>query len=154
MVIIRFIEEIERKKTEAFMKAFKEINERLERYFSRLTDGGRAVLRLENPENPFAGGVDMTVEFKGKPPILISGASSGERSVATVAFLLALQEFTPASFYIFDEIDAHLDPFYVEKLGGDDQQGRQGLRGLHAERNIPRDLNEIQGSLINPARKS
>jgi len=117
MAIIKFIEEIERKKTEAFMKAFKEINERLERYFSRLTDGGRAVLRLENPENPFAGGVDMTVEFKGKPPILISGASSGERSVATVAFLLALQEFTPASFYIFDEIDAHLDPFYVEKLG-------------------------------------
>ena len=115
--IINFIEEIERKKTEAFMRAFREINERLERYFSRLTDGGKATLRLENPENPFAGGVDMTVEFRGKPQILISGASSGERSVATVAFLLALQEFTPASFYIFDEIDAHLDPFYVEKLG-------------------------------------
>jgi chromosome segregation protein len=28
-----------------------------------------------------------------------------------------MQEFTPASFYLFDEIDAHLDAFHVEKLG-------------------------------------
>jgi len=27
-----------------------------------------------------------------------------------------LQEFSPASFYIFDEIDAHLDAFHVERL--------------------------------------
>ncbi|MEM2111875.1 MAG: AAA family ATPase, partial [Candidatus Bathyarchaeia archaeon] len=65
----------------------------------------------------FAGGVDMIVQFLNKPPILISGASSGERSVAAVAFLFALQEFTPASFYLFDEIDAHLDAFHVERLG-------------------------------------
>ena len=59
----------------------------------------------------------MIVQFVGKPPILVSGASSGERSVAAVAFLFALQEFTPASFYLFDEIDAHLDAFHVERLG-------------------------------------
>lgn len=59
----------------------------------------------------------MVVQFVGKPPILVSGASSGERSVAAVAFLFALQEFTPASFYLFDEIDAHLDAFHVERLG-------------------------------------
>jgi len=59
----------------------------------------------------------MVVQFLNKPPILVSGASSGERSVAAVAFLFALQEFTPASFYLLDEIDAHLDAFHVEKLG-------------------------------------
>jgi len=107
------------------MDAFNQINTRLEEYFRKLTGGGKASLRLENPENPFEGGVNMIVEFRGKPPILISGASSGERSVATVAFLLALQKFTPASFYIFDEIDAHLDPYYVEKLGDFLKEGGQ-----------------------------
>ncbi len=117
MAIVEFIEEIERKKYNAFMAAFNKINERIDRYFSKLTDGGNAALKLENPENPFAGGVDMIVQFVGKPPILVSGASSGERSVSAVAFLFALQEFTPASFYLFDEIDAHLDASNVERLG-------------------------------------
>ena len=59
----------------------------------------------------------MVVQFIDKPPILVSGASSGERSVTAVAFLFALQELTPASFYLFDEVDAHLDAFHVERLG-------------------------------------
>jgi chromosome segregation protein len=117
MAIIEFIEEIERKKYNAFMEAFNKINGKIDKYFSKLTDGGNAALKLENPESPFAGGVDMIVQFIDKPPILVNGASSGERSVSAVAFLFALQEFTPASFYLLDEIDAHLDAFHVEKLG-------------------------------------
>ncbi len=117
MAIVEFIEEIDRKKYNAFMEAFNKINEKIDKYFVKLTDGGNAALKLENPENPFAGGVDMIVQFIGKPPILVNGASSGERSVSAVAFLFALQEFTPASFYLLDEIDAHLDAFHVEKLG-------------------------------------
>jgi len=117
MAIIKFIEEIEEKKYRVFMDAFNKVNERLDRYFSKLTGGGNAALKLENPKDPFSGGVDMVVQFVGKPPILVNGASSGERSVAAVAFLFALQEFTPASFYLFDEIDAHLDAFHVERLG-------------------------------------
>ncbi|MBS7625071.1 MAG: chromosome segregation protein SMC [Candidatus Bathyarchaeia archaeon] len=117
MAILKFIDEIEKKKTNIFMDAFNRINERLNQYFYRLTGGGTASLKLENPENPFAGGVDMIVQFPNKHPILVSGASSGERSVSAVAFLFALQEFSPASFYLFDEIDAHLDAFHVEKLG-------------------------------------
>lgn len=115
--ILKFIEEIEQKKIRVFMDAFNKINEKVSRYFSRLTGGGSAYLKLENPENPFAGGVEMIVQFPGKSPIPVSGASSGERSVSAVAFLLALQEFSPASFYLFDEIDAHLDAFHVERLG-------------------------------------
>jgi len=114
--IVQFMDEIDRKKREVFMNAFYKINKNLERYFEKLTGGGKASLKLENPENPFAGGVDMLAQFPGKPWILVSGASGGERSVAAVAFTFALQEFSPASFYIFDEIDAHLDAFHVERL--------------------------------------
>ncbi|MFQ6068579.1 MAG: chromosome segregation protein SMC [Candidatus Bathyarchaeia archaeon] len=115
--IINFMNEIERKKRTVFMDAFEKINKNLGKYFSKVTGGGNAKLKLENPEEPFAGGIDMIVQFPNKPPILASGASGGERSVSAVAFLFAIQEFTPAAFYILDEVDAHLDAFHVAKLG-------------------------------------
>jgi chromosome segregation protein len=34
-----------------------------------------------------------------------------------VAFLFAIQDYSPASFYLFDEVDAHLDALHVAKLG-------------------------------------
>ncbi len=115
--IVSFMDEIERKKREVFMNAFNQINKKFGEYFSKLTGGGETALKLEKPEEPFAGGVDMVVQFPGKPPILVSGASSGERSVAAVAYIFALQDFSPAAFYLFDEVDAHLDAFHVSKLG-------------------------------------
>jgi chromosome segregation protein len=115
--ILAFMDEIERKKRAVFMEAFDKIHDSFRRYFTKLTGGGEAALILENPEDPFAGGMDMNVQFRGKASILVSGASSGERSVSAVAFIFALQDFMPAAFYLFDEIDAHLDPFHVSRLG-------------------------------------
>jgi chromosome segregation protein len=115
--IVAFMNEVELKKRTIFMDAFTKINTNLGKYFSKLTGGGTAELKLENPEEPFAGGIDMLVQFPNKPPILVTGASGGERSVSAVGFLLAIQEFTPAAFYILDEVDAHLDAFHVAKLG-------------------------------------
>jgi len=115
-VILQFMDEIESKKRKIFMEAFEKINRNLRKYFSKLTGGGIATLKLENPDEPFSGGIDMIVQFLNKPSIVVSGASGGERSVAAVAFIFALKDFTPASFYILDEIDAHLDAFHVSKL--------------------------------------
>ncbi|MBS7608564.1 MAG: chromosome segregation protein SMC [Candidatus Bathyarchaeia archaeon] len=114
--IIKFMEEVESKKRKVFLEAFEKINQNLQKYFAKLTGGGTATLKLENPEDPFAGGIDMIVQFPNKPSIVVSGASGGERSVAAVAFLFAIKEFTPAAFYIMDEVDAHLDAFHVSKL--------------------------------------
>ena len=114
--IVKFMDEIEAKKRKVFMKAFERINQNLQKYFLKLTGGGHAFLQLENPEEPFKGGIDMLVQFPNKPSIVVSGASGGERSVSAVAFIFALKEFTPTSFYILDEIDAHLDAFHTSKL--------------------------------------
>jgi chromosome segregation protein len=114
--ILKFMEEIESKKRKVFMEAFEKINQNLKNYFAKLTGGGVATLILENSEEPFSGGIDMLVQFPHKPSIVVSGASGGERSVAAVAFLFAIKEFTPAAFYIMDEVDAHLDAFHVSKL--------------------------------------
>jgi len=115
--IVTFMDEIERKKRKVFMDAFNKMNSSFSKYFLKLTGGGEATLKLEKPEEPFSGGMDTTVQFPGKPPIIVSGASSGERSVAAVAFLFALQDFMPAAFYLLDEVDAHLDAFHVARLG-------------------------------------
>jgi chromosome segregation protein len=115
--IVQFMDGIEGKKRRVFMEAFGKINSNLAKFFAKLTGGGVATLKLENPDEPFYGGIDMIVQLPNKPSIVVSGASGGERSVSAVAFIFALNEFTPASFYIFDEIDAHLDAFHVSRLG-------------------------------------
>ncbi len=114
--IVQFMDQIEAKKRKVFMDAFSKINTNLTKYFDKLTGGGTAMLKLENPEEPFTGGIDMIVAFPNKPSIVVSGASGGERSVSAVAFIFALKDFSPASFYVFDEVDAHLDAFHTTKL--------------------------------------
>jgi len=114
--IVQFMDEVERKKRKVFIDAFEKINCSLGKYFSKLTGGGNATLKLENPDEPFLGGIDMIVQFPHKPSIVVGGASGGERSVAAVAFIFTLKEFNAVSFYILDEIDAHLDAFHVSKL--------------------------------------
>ncbi len=114
--ILQFMDEVERKKRKAFMEAFDKINKNLQKYFNKVTGGGNAKLSLESPEEPFSGGIDMIVQFPNKPSIVVSGASGGERSVAAVSFIFALKDFTPASFYVLDEIDAHLDAFHIARL--------------------------------------
>jgi chromosome segregation protein len=114
--IVQFMDEIEAKKRKVFMAAFEKINIGLKNYFSKLTGGGEATLKLENPDDPFTGGIDMIVQFPNKPSIVVSGASGGERSVSAVSFIFSLKEFTPASFYILDEVDAHLDAYHTAKL--------------------------------------
>ena len=114
--IVAFMDEIEAKKRKVFMTAFEKINASLTVYFEKLTGGGSATLKLENPEEPFSGGIDMIVQFPNKPSIVVSGASGGERSISAVAFIFSLKEFSPASFYILDEVDAHLDAYHTTKL--------------------------------------
>jgi chromosome segregation protein len=114
--IVAFMDEIDAKKRKVFMAAFVKINNSLIGYFDKLSGGGTAMLKLENSDDPFVGGIDMMVQFPNKPSITVSGASGGERSCSAVAFIFSLNEFSPASFYVLDEADAHLDAFHTTKL--------------------------------------
>jgi len=114
--ILRFIDEVEMEKTEHFMKAFNQVCENFSAVFSKLTGGGDGRLELQKPEDPFSAGVDLYVQFPGKPMRLVSGASGGERSCAAISYLLAIQQFLKAPFYLFDEIDAHLDDVNTARL--------------------------------------
>ncbi|KON30471.1 hypothetical protein AC482_03860, partial [miscellaneous Crenarchaeota group-15 archaeon DG-45] len=114
--ILSFIDEVEREKQAHFMGAFNEVCENFSSIFVKLTGGGDGRLELQRPEDPFSAGVDLYIQFPGKPMRLASGASGGERSVAATAYLLAIQRFLKAPFYLLDEIDAHLDDMNVSRL--------------------------------------
>ena len=114
--IVNFMNEIEKKKYDTFMNAFAEVNREFQEIFSKITSGGTGRLLLENQEDPFKGGVDVFLRFPGKSELAIGSASGGEKSVATVVFIIALQSIYPMPFYMFDEIDAHLDIVNTQRL--------------------------------------
>jgi chromosome segregation protein len=112
--IIEFMETIENEKREAFFEALKEVNKHFSDYFNKIT-GGSAWLELEDPENPFNGGINIIVQFPGKSPRVASALSGGEKSVVALCFIFAMQKLKPSPFYILDEVDAHLDAVNVER---------------------------------------
>ena len=115
--IINFMNELEKQKLDTFMSAFNKVNETFQTIFGEMTGGeGNGKMVLDNPENPFEGGLDILLQFPGKTMLTIGSASGGEKSVSTVCYLLALQQIHPMPFYVMDEIDAHLDILNARRL--------------------------------------
>ncbi|HXA42517.1 MAG TPA: AAA family ATPase [Candidatus Solibacter sp.] len=76
--------------------------------FASLFVGGKATLKLDDPESPEPG-VEILAQPAGKRMRNIKLLSGGERALTALAFILALEKVTPSPFYIFDEVDAPLD---------------------------------------------
>jgi chromosome segregation protein len=113
--IVRFIEETGKEKEIVFTNAFKKVDEDIRKTFSEIT-GGSAWLDLEDSENIFSGGILLMVQFPGKQARESTALSGGEKTMAAIVFLLALQSLKPSPFYLMDEVDAHLDAQNTERL--------------------------------------
>ncbi len=113
--IVGFIEEIGKEKENQFIDAFRKVDEDIRKTFSDIT-GGNAWLELENPENIFSGGILLMVQFPNKPARESTSLSGGEKTMAAIVFLLALQSLKPSPFYLMDEVDAHLDAQNTDRL--------------------------------------
>jgi len=114
--ILVMINQIESRKTDLFLKVYERLNTNFKRIFATLSEKGEAYLELENPEQPFEGGVNVKVKLSGKKFMDIRSLSGGEKTMTALAFIFAIQENDPASFYIMDEVDAALDKRNAEKL--------------------------------------
>ena len=115
--VLAMMNEIEGKKKELFMKTFEVVNNNFKNFFGMLTaKGAEATLVLENDENPFEAGVRINVKITGSKFLDIRGLSGGEKTLTALAFIFAIQEHEPASFYVLDEVDAALDKHNSEKL--------------------------------------
>ncbi|MDI6738064.1 MAG: chromosome segregation protein SMC [Nanoarchaeota archaeon] len=114
--VLNMMMSIEEKKKGAFMEVFDKLKQNFQRIFSSLTTKGEVNLVIENAENPFEGGVDITVRVGSNKFVDIIGFSGGEKTLAALAFLFAIQEFNPAPFYVMDEVDAALDKMNSDML--------------------------------------
>ncbi|MDP9286849.1 MAG: chromosome segregation protein SMC [Thermoproteota archaeon] len=113
--IVLFIEEIVTEKKNVFMEAFEKVDSNLRQTFSEVT-GGTAWLEVENKEVEFSEGIMLMVQFQGKTGRESTALSGGEKTMAAIIFLLALQSLKPSPFYLMDEVDAHLDAQNTERL--------------------------------------
>ncbi len=107
--ILDFIAEVESQKKTVFLETFYEVAENFSRIFAELSPGGSGSLLLEDDEDPFEGGLDIEASPQGKELKRVEAMSGGEKALTALAFVFAVQQYKPAPFYFFDEIDAHLD---------------------------------------------
>jgi len=114
--ILEFMRQLEEEKRQAFLKVFNEVNTHMRKIFALLSPGGEAYLVLQNPDDPFAGGVDINASPEGKKVKSPRAMSGGEKSLTTLSFMFAIQQVSPAPFYLLDEIDAFLDPANVQRV--------------------------------------
>ena len=86
-------------------------------YFAQLAPGGRATLRHAQGDEGPRSGVEILVQPPRKRLQNVTLLSSGERSLAALALVLALDEVNPSPFTILDEVDAALDDANVGRFG-------------------------------------
>lgn len=113
--IVKFIEEIEKDKRQTFLDAFDKVDKEIRNAFGTMT-GGNAWLELQNEDDIFNSGISYLIQFPNKPKRESTSISGGEKTLAAIVFVLALQKLKPSPFYLFDEVDAHLDAPNSERL--------------------------------------
>jgi len=130
--ITELIEVLDRRKDEAIERTFKQVSKNFSEVFEKLVPLGRGRLIMQKRLNDEqrnqddsedegaqqAGvishytGVSIKVSFNSKSDegLRIQQLSGGQKSLVALATIFAIQKCDPAPFYLFDEIDANLDP--------------------------------------------
>src|SRR3989344_6454641 len=98
------------------MKTFNGINDLFTKNFYQLSGKGQAFLEVENKDDIFSGGVNITIKMQKGKYFDATSLSGGEQTLIALSLLFAIQEHKPHHFYIFDEIDAALDKRNSERL--------------------------------------
>eukprot|EP00913_Durusdinium_trenchii_P018370 g17257.t1 len=131
----RSFEEVRCQRRETFMECFHKVQEEIQEVYRRLTksaaagfEGGSAFLDLEDLEenrflthccslqDPWNGGIKFTAMPPSKRFCDMALLSGGEKTVAAMALLFAIQAYQRPPFLVLDEIDAHLDHTNVQAL--------------------------------------
>jgi len=112
--LVKLVKGITEKKTERFFEVFDAINKNFKEIYAQLSEGGEAELQLENPDSLFESGLTIKARPRGKKVLLLSALSGGEKSIASIGFIFAIQKYDPSPFYVLDEVDMFLDGVNAE----------------------------------------
>ena len=114
--LMHIIEDIDQKMEGIFHEAFLDTQAAFGKIFPLLFPGGSGDVSLTDPQNLLTTGIEMTVRPAGKKVERLSLLSGGERSLAAVAWLIAIFTARPSPFYIMDEVEAALDDANLGRL--------------------------------------
>ena len=103
------IREIDATARELFLTAFVKVRENFRNIFMTLFGGGECDLRLENPDSPLEGDIEIHASPRGKRTQRIHLLSSGERALVALSLLFGIFLTKPSPFCLLDEVDAPLD---------------------------------------------
>jgi len=99
---------------ESWRNVMQALIDRVNLEYRRILEQTRAVgeVRLGNPQDVETAGLEILVGFKGGRPVPLDAytQSGGERTTATMGFLLALQQHVRSPLRAVDEYDIHMDP--------------------------------------------
>ncbi|GMG98380.1 hypothetical protein Nepgr_000220 [Nepenthes gracilis] len=138
--IRELISVLDQRKDESIERTFKGVARNFREVFSELVQGGHGFLVMmkkkdgdhgdddqdeDGPREPDKEGrvekyigVKVKVSFTGQGETQsMKQLSGGQKTVVALALIFAIQRCDPAPFYLFDEIDAALDPQYRTAVG-------------------------------------
>lgn len=114
--LLRIIDDVDRLVEEAFTQAFSDTRQEFAHIFEVLFPGGKGDLVLTDPHSPLDTGIEIEARPAGKKVKRMSLLSGGERSLAAIAFLVAIFKARPSPFYVMDEVEAALDDVNLSRL--------------------------------------
>jgi structural maintenance of chromosome 1 len=115
-------EKVKERRSHLFNKAFNHIKKKISNVYKDLTKskkhtaGGEAYLDVDDPEEPYNGGIRFHTIPPGKQFRDMEQLSGGEKTVAALALLFSIHSYQPSPFFIMDEVDAALDNTNVSKV--------------------------------------
>ncbi|CAB4313569.1 unnamed protein product [Prunus armeniaca] len=134
------IQVLDQRKDESIERTFKGVARHFREVFSELVQGGHGYLVMMKKKDGHQGdddqdedgpreadlegrvekyiGVKVKVSFTGQGETQsMKQLSGGQKTVVALTLIFAIQRCDPAPFYLFDEIDAALDPQYRTAVG-------------------------------------
>ena len=115
--LLEIIDEMDEVMKTEFTNTFKKIQVEFEKVFKELFSGGKASLKLTDPDNILETGVEIIASPPGKKLTTISLLSGGEKTLTAISLLFAILNVRPIPFCVFDEVEAALDEANVDNFG-------------------------------------
>lgn len=111
----KLINELTTQMRDIFIERFHQINSNYGTVFTELFGGGKAELKLTDPNDILNSGIDMYVQPPGKVILNMDALSGGEKALAAIALFFAILKVSPSPFCVLDEIEAALDDVNVDR---------------------------------------
>ena len=114
--LLDVVADVDARILQVFSDAFFDVEREFQTVFTTLFPGGEGRLRLTQPDDMLATGIEVEARPPGKKVTRLSLLSGGEKALTAVAMLVAIFRARPSPFYIMDEVEAALDDVNLRRL--------------------------------------